>query len=344
MPEINDKQLREQIENLAPLYFLYGDEKYLLKKSFRRIEKIAEKAFSPQFNYSVFSDDSSVDDIANNAFALPFMADRKYIIVKDFNVETKNAVEISKLEELISDVPESTCLVFALNTLNIDIKKSAKWRKFIKIINEKGYCLNFPNLEEFELVKYVTKICEKSCTISKKNATLITEYVGSDMTALKNECEKLISFANGREITHDDIERLVTKNADTTVFILIKSIIANDSKKAYELLKILFNSGQEAVPILAMIAETYIDLYRVKVALECGKTAKAPAEYAEYKGREFRLTNAARDVRNIGKEKLRECLNLILDTDFKLKDSRAKGQVIIEELIAKLLVINKGGR
>ena len=41
MPEINESKLREQISKnqLAPLYFLYGDEKFLVKRDILRLTK-----------------------------------------------------------------------------------------------------------------------------------------------------------------------------------------------------------------------------------------------------------------------------------------------------------------
>ena len=346
MPQIDYKQLRKDIQKnqISPVYFLYGEEKYLLKKLLASLIKQIKPTSFEALNFNEMSNENTVDEIADASMALPFMSEKKCVLVNDFNIESKNQSELNKLEDLLNDTNESTVLIFALPTLLIDTKKSAKWRKFIKLMETKFVCVNFSRMTSGDLASFVMKICEQNGSkITKQNANKIVEYSGFDMKNLSNEAKKLASFTKEREITIDDIENLVVKNMETTVFILIKSIIANDYAKAYSLLDLLFSSGETAVPILARIAETYIDLYRVRVAIESGKNSSSPLAYGDYKGREFRLTNANRDIRNFSTEKLRKILDLLKESDILLKSSSLDGKIVLEELIAKLLIINKGG-
>ncbi len=345
MPETSPKEFKSLTEKdeIFPVYFFWGDEKYLLKKSFKKLfSKISPKSFE-QFNYNEFTDDSTVDEIADAALSLPFMADRKCVVVKDFNVESKNQSENAKLIELLEDLSESSVLIFVLNTLEVNMTKSAKWKEFFKLVNKKGVSVKFDEQESSDLTKFITNYCEKHDSfISKYHAGKILEYTGNDMTNLVNELEKLVSYAKNREISTDDIENLVTKNPDTTVFILIKAILNAETQKAYNLLNLLFTMKEEPVPILSRISDTYIDLYRVRAALESGKAFNAPMEYGNYKGREWKLKNAERNLRNLSHEKLRQCIYLLTNTDLKLKSSSANGKILLEELITKLLLIKQG--
>mgnify|MGYP000155228536 CR=1 FL=1 len=45
----------------------------------------------------------------------------------------------------------------------------------------------------------------------------------------------------------------------------------------------------------------------------------APTEYGDYRGRDFRLKYAERDVRDLSIEMLRECLSLLLNCDLSIK-------------------------
>ncbi len=330
-------------KQLSNVYFLYGTEKYMLKLNQKKLEKIVPTGMGGDFNISEFSTDTAVDDIADSALALPFMAESKLVVVKDFNIDSKNQTEISKLEELIKDPSESTVLVFTYPTLNIDIKKSAKWRNLLKLMEKHAMTVNFDTLTSQQLVSFVMRESEKGGSqISKYNADKIVQYVGTDMNSLKNEVHKLCSYANGNEISTDNIENLVVKNLETTVFILIKAIVKSDYATAYNLLNTLFIAGEEPVNILARISDTFVDLYRVRAALQSGKNALAPSKYGDYKGREFRLTNAERDLRVYSTEKLRECLEVLKESDLLLKSSKIQNKIVLEELIAKLLMVTKG--
>ena len=65
------------------------------------------------------------------------------------------------------------------------------------------------------------------------------QYVGNDLNALTNEVTKLCAFAGGGEITAEQVEKTVTKNMETTVFLLSNALVRGDYSKAYALLDLL---------------------------------------------------------------------------------------------------------
>ncbi|MEG1427722.1 MAG: DNA polymerase III subunit delta [Oscillospiraceae bacterium] len=345
MPAMETGGFRRHVESgeFSAVYFLYGAEKYLLKRACNKLVKKAKGESFPEFNFNEFSSESGVDAIADAALSLPFMAERKCVMVSDLNIEQKSQSELNKLTELLESLSPSTVLIFSLPTVLVDFKKSTKWRNFLKAIEKAGTAVEFKPLETGELVKFLLTEAEKQGShLTKQLAVKIVEYAGNDLTNLSNEIKKLAAFARDREITGEDVEELVTKNLETTVFILAKSMISGNYARAYELLDILFYSGERAVPILSVLSASFVDMYRVRAALQSGKTCLAPAEYENYKGREFRLRNAERDIRGVSTSRLRQFLQLLLETDLLLKSSRLSEKVVLEEMVAKFLVLSKG--
>lgn len=99
-----------------------------------------------------------------------------------------NTVELDKLYELLDTIPETTVLILYLPTLEIDPKKSAKWRTFLKKLDTRGFSLPSLRLKDNELEKYVCREAEKAnCLLSRKLAERIVQYVGNDLNALTNE-------------------------------------------------------------------------------------------------------------------------------------------------------------
>ena len=121
MPEITETKLKEQIakEQIGSLYFLYGDEKLLVRRNLNRLLKKLDGNF-PEFNFQEFPHDAPVDSIADAVVAMPFMAERKCVTVSDLNVEAMNTAELDKLYELLDTIPETTVLILYLPTLEID--------------------------------------------------------------------------------------------------------------------------------------------------------------------------------------------------------------------------------
>ena len=340
MPYLEENKLKKHLESreFTPIYAFFGNEKYLVKKAYRNMFSIASKCGFEEFNLNSFSGDAAIDDIADAALALPFMEEKKFVFVSDYNIENKNSADLNKITELVSDPSEDTVLVLFYPTLDFDPKKSTKWKNFFKIIEKNGTIVEFKEKERPELIKFITAICEKeNALISKDLAGRVADYVGSDLNSIMNETIKLASFCKNREITREDVENLVTKTPEAKIFSLSKAIIASNTDEAYEIIDNLLYFGEKPVGIVSVLSGTFIDMYRVKAALNSGARSEDLTDLPEYKGKEFRLKNAERDVRNISLNKLRRCLDILLEADVQLKSSRVSGELILQQLVANLL-------
>lgn len=342
MPQLTEAELKKQLDsgNAPSVTFFYGPEKYLIDKYTKRfLDKVGNVPF-PDFNLQRFDGrETSVDVIADAVEALPFMAERKCVTVSDFDVESCGATELSKLHELLANLPETTALLFYCPSVEPDMKRSSKWKKFLAAVNQAGTSAVFERRTGAELEKTLcASASRRGCDLSRSNAGRIISYAGSDLRTLTNELEKLCTYTGKGEITASIIDRLVTRNLDANVFMLGKAIVAGEYDKAYGILDLLFYQNEEPVSILAALSSVYLDLYRVRASIQSGLTAQEPAKHFDYKGKEFRLRNAERDVRRLSLAALRESLGVLLDTDAALKGARGSRRIVMEKMIARLLL------
>lgn len=341
MPVLTEQEWKRHLASreFSSLYIIYGEEKYLLKRAAQQLISRTGGDSFPEFNRNEFGSEASVQAIADAAEALPFFAEHKCVSVTDFNLEEKASSEQEKLWELLENLPETTTLVFWYPTLQFDGKKSAKWRNFLKKGETLGCVLECRQRDASDLKKLLIREAEKSgCSLSRENAALILEYAGADLKNLLNEMAKLCAYQKEGEISRKLIEELVPKTTETTVFLMTNVLVAGNYQRAYELLGQLFYQNEEPIAILGALSSAYVDLYRVRCALESGLSAQAPAEYGDYKGKEFRLRNAEKNGRRMSLVAIKESLHLILEADLRLKGSRFDPRIVLEELIAKLLL------
>lgn len=346
MAELHEADLKKQIEanTLSGVYFLYGEEKYMVSVWAQRlIKKAAGKDFL-DFNLQRFVGDASVDALDDAVQALPFMAQRKCVAVADLTLEGRAPSEVKKLMELLEAVPETTVLVLYFAASSPALKKEKKWKDLFALCKEKGACVACMHRTQQDLERLLISAANKrGCTLSRSAAARMYRYVGNDLTALLNELEKVCAFTGGGEISNETIDRLVTRNLETRVYDLNKALLAGHYEQAYRTLGQLFDQNEEPVRILAVLSSAYIDLYRVRTALQSGETALEPAKhFEEYKRREFRLTNAERDTHDLSTQMLRASLEVLLQADLDLKGSRTDRHLILERTLARLLVIAKG--
>ena len=346
MAECREGDLKKQIEanTLAGVYFLYGEEKYMVSVWAQRlIKKSAGKDFL-DFNLQRFTGDVPADTLDDAVQALPFMAQRKCVAVADLALEGRTPSEVKKLLELLDDVPDTTVLVLYFAASDPALKKDKKWKDIFAVCKEKGTCIACMRRTQQDLERLLVSAAGKrGCTLSRTNSQRMFRYVGSDLTALLNELEKVCAFTGGGEISSETIDKLVTRNLETRVYDLSKALLAGRYAQAYQTLGQLLDQNEEPVRILAVLSGAYIDLYRVRTALQSGETALEPANhFEEYKRREFRLTNAERDTHNLSTQMLRASLDVLLQADLDLKGSRTDSRLILEHTLARLLVIAGG--
>jgi DNA polymerase-3 subunit delta len=343
---LTETELRKQLseDKLERLYIIYGAEKLMVRRLAQRLIKKAGGDVFPEFNCNLFGSESTVDAIADAAEALPFMAERKCVSVEDAPLGQWDKTEQNKLWELLDNLPETSTIVFWFPTAEYTGKDTA-WKNLLKKGEKAGAVVECKPKDAADLRKLLMREAEKAgCTLSRDVASQIIEYAGTDLRKLLGEVEKLTAYCGEGEITRQMVEDLVPKTTETTVFYMARALTSGNYEKAYRMMDQLFYQNEEPIAVLGALSSVYVDMYRVKAALESGKTFEAPMEYGNYKGMAFKLKNAQSAARSLTAEQLRQCLHLLLEADLQLKGSRLDPRIVLDRLIAGLLLAAKGER
>ena len=348
MPEIFENDIKLHIKNreFSNLYFIYGNEPYL--KDFyagKIIEKSVNKDFAT-FNLHIFDgEEVSLDDIASCCESLPMMDEHCCVVVKDYRFDRSTDEDRKQIEMIVSDLPDTTVLVFWMQNIEVDVKKNDKWKKILTLINKYGSTISLDKKTRSALVKLLVSGANKrDCTLSSQNAEYLINLVGDDMNNLLNELEKLCFFADKSEITKNHIETLAVRSVSARVFDLATDIVQGRNEKAFDVLKTLLSQKEEPININSQLINAYVDIYRAKVFLAAGDRADGAAKYYNYQNKSFRLTNAARDASKIDISAIRVCLEILAQADIKLKSSSVNKSLILEQTIVKLILAANGER
>lgn len=348
MPAIEEAALKKQLreKNFSRVYLLYGEEPYLVNEYAGRV--IARVAGGPMedFNLQYFDGKAPVEEIAEAVEALPLMAERKCVVVSDYDAEGASASETAKMKQLLADPPESCVLLFRQRSVEVNPKKSAKWRNFIKLVEQCGSSVAFAKKDAASLAKsLIEQAAGRGYTLSGDCAKYLIRQCGQDLTMLLGEMEKICAFCGeDTEITREAIDTVVVKTPETAVYRLANALISGQYEDAFGILDTLFYQREEPIFILGALSSAYIDLYRAKAGIESGTPIPELAKTFDYRGMDFRLRNAARDCRRLTMEQLRQSMEWIFQTDLRLKSTRTQPRILLEELLAKLLLTASQGR
>lgn len=345
MAVLNEQDFRKEISagGFSRLYLIYGEEKYLVKKYTDYLFKKLSGKSASSFDSDILSGNVSLQAIADSSEQLPLMSEKRCVCINDFDFEQLSEADLKSLITLCSDLPESTVLIFSQPTLTIDPKKS-KTKKFSAAAEKAGTVLRCERKGDIALQKYaVSKAKRLGCELSEINAAKLVSYCGTDMNTLENEVQKLCAYVGSGEITHEAVKNIAVKNAEARVFALSDSIIRRDFSSAYRQLDLLFYQRERPELILGVLSSSFVDIYRVRAAIESGEKASVLKEIfpSAYKGRDFKLRNAERDMRRFSGAAVSEILGAIAEADIKLKSNLSSQRLTLELLIAKILLIVK---
>ncbi len=345
MARISEAELKKQIKSgeLSNVYMLYGEETYLKELYANRLrDKVINPDFK-DFNFHQYEGKKiPLSEILNDADMIPMMSEYSFFLVHDYPLD-KSQSDMDMLKEYLKDLNETSILVFWFDSIDVDIKKNAKWKSVEALISKAGTTVNFERRTESELASVIVSSAKKrNCIIDSQKARYMVSVVGSDIKTVFNELEKICAFVGEGEITREHIDQLAVKCLQARVYDLSKFILAGNSDGAYGILNALFAQKEEPIAILAVISSCYIDMYRVKCAKSNNISESEIAKTFNYKGREWLIRNAGRDGKGLSLQNLRDAIDVLSSTDEMMKSTAVDKNFLLEETVAKLLMLRNG--
>ena len=213
-----------------PIYFLMGEEPYYIDKLSDYIEQNILSEEEKSFNQTVlYGRDVTVEDIISAAKRYPMMAERQVIIVKEAQDLTKT---IDKFESYSENPMPSTVLVICYKYKTLDKRK-----KVTKNLSKNGLVYESKKLYDNQVGEWIKRVLQgKNYTIEPKASAMLVEFLGTDLSKINNELEKLqIILPKGSLITARDIEENIGFSKDFNVFELRKAIGDRNQFKAYQI-------------------------------------------------------------------------------------------------------------
>ncbi|WP_243374435.1 DNA polymerase III subunit delta [Geotalea sp. SG265] len=308
--------------SIAPFYYLYGDEPYLIEKGVKRLlERIVSPDFR-DFNFNVFyGNECKGDEVFAAAQTLPMFAERRAVLVKKSQDLSVSALEI--LQAYLQNPSPATCLIFQGE--KIDQRK-----KFFAEIKKADGLVEFKRPYENQLGAFIReeiKACGKR--IDPAAAELLAYLVGTNLQELASQIEKVVTYCGGREsIGMDDVKAVVSDTKVDTVFELTDAFGEKNLAKAMRTLYTILRDGEAPLMLLAMLARHFRQLWRVRELMD----RKMPGtEIGKAAGiNPYFLKKVMDQARNYRTGELKGIFERLLEIDLAMKSSGGKPVVLLE--------------
>lgn len=325
-------------------YIFCGSDEKLIKDHVKFVtDNILSKDFI-DLNYSKF-DGSKVDfEIVIDACeTMPFMSDKKVVVVYrasflDDSSGSKSSGDLkSKNFALVSEYlnnPSPHCILIIYYVFSNDREKPSSK---IKKLDKKACVIKVDKLRGEFLQRKCKDLFEDAGTkIGKTELTLFCNQIDNNMDIISNEIEKLVSYAQGREITKEDILAMMPQKSENDIFNLVDYLSQKNINKALGILNELIYKGEKTPLILFMIGRQFNLLFNIKLGIDNGKTKEMLSN--ELKLHPYVCEKMISQSMKYTLKGLKRNIELCVDTEKTLKSTSNDHKINIEVFMIKTVM------
>ncbi len=328
------EKILQDIRNrvFSPIYYLHGEEAFFIDHICKMIDETVLGEAEKDFNQTVvYGRETDVKTIVSMAKRYPMMASHQVILVKE-------AQHLKGIDELLSyaeNPQESTILVFCHKYGKLDGRK-----QIAKVLKKKHVLFEAKKLYDNKIPAWInTYIQSKGYKLSPTAGMLLADHLGSDLSKITNEVEKLfISIPEGTEITAEHIEKNIGISKDYNVFELQKALGRKDVLKANRIIS-YFASDPKNHP-MAMVVPILFNYFANVMSIHNLKDKSQRSVAAALSINPFFVNDYMTAARNYSYAKLFRIIGYLRQYDAYAKgvdNSGTTDEDLMKELIFKIL-------
>lgn len=321
------KSINEDIKNqsLKQVYLLYGEEDYL-KKNYRDKLKAAFLPQEDKMNYAYF-EGKNIDpmEIIGLAETMPFFADLRLIVVENSGF-FKNACQ--ELADYMKEPAETVRFIFVEQQID-------KRGRLYKAVGKLGRAVEMKVQDEKSLLPWIGgKVRKEHKQIKESTARYLLSKVGTDMTCLDQELEKLFSYTmEEQEITIGHIDDICTPRLLDKVFAMVEAVALKQQKKALGYYYDLLALRESPMKILYLLVRQFRILLDTKSLVKGGASKGLVA--SELSVAPFVADKYMSQCRSFTENTLKEILEEGASLEEMVKTGRLNDRMSVELFIVK---------
>lgn len=318
--------------DIKPIYFLMGEEPYYIDKISEYIENNILTEDEKGFNQTiVYGRDTSVPEIIGQAKQFPMMSEKTVVIVKE-------AQDLSRtIENLVSYVEnplESTVLVICYKYKTLDKRK-----KLVKAVSKTGSLIESKKLYDNQVGDWIVGVLKgKKYHIEPKASQMLVEFLGTNLSKINNELEKLMLILPKETIiSPKHIEENIGISKDYNVFELRKAIGKKDILKCNQIIN-YFSDNPKNNPLVMTIS--LINSYFTQLLMYHGLRDKSKMSVAKaLRVNPFFVDDYVIAAKHYPMRKVSQIISYLREADVKSKGVGAKitDRDLLKELLFKIL-------
>lgn len=330
------KEIKQK--KLQSIYLLLGKEAFLMQETLQLIISASLNDEEKDFNLSIYDmEETSIDTAIEDAETLPFMGEKRVVIIKNpfflTSEKKKEKVEhkLDKLEQYLNSPAPYTILLFVAPYEKLDERK-----KITKQLKKQSIVLEMNSLSEKDTIEWITEMAEQEIVyFSKEAIDELMVLTAGDLMILNQELKKISTYVGeGGQVSPDIIRLLVPRTLEQNIFELIDNVIHRRSSEALRIFYDLLKNNEEPIKILSLLVNQFRLILQVK---ELSGTGYGQQQIANtVKVHPFRVKLALQQAKLFNSDELANILLELAEADYQMKTGKKDKQLVLELFLLKL--------
>ena len=320
------------------IYFFYGEEQLLQQRAMKAMEQQLLPEGLEDFNKDVLSGaDVTPKQIAEMAMNLPFMAERRLLIIQPplpfLSIPKSDKNGQASLQYLIDYLEQPNpqcCLIFCGDGA------LAKTGTLNKKLQEKAVQVEFAPLKGKVLEKWIEEyVAAAGRRIDRQALEYLSAINSFDLQIMEQELQKLLLYREEEPvITLQHVQEIVTRTVEASIFALSDSIGNKNGREALRILKDMFYLGESPFKLIGFLVRHFRNLLLVKDYRSQGYDENQIKE--KTKLHPFVIKKSVRQAERFSIQQLTAAMERLLLIEVELKSTTSSGEELLEQFVIEL--------
>lgn len=322
MSNVLDEDIKKK--SFHTLYLLYGEEDFL-RQSYKK-QLCQAMTGGDDMNFNTFhGKDISVNEIISLADTLPFFAERRVLLIEDSGFFKKSPEELVKY---LPDMPDTTSIVFSETEVD---KRSALYKK----VKDLGLISEMAKQETGDLAVWAAKyLAHSGKKVTRQTMDEFLMRTGNDMSNIRSELEKLISYVGEKDVVESkDVAAVTTMQVESRIFDLVDALVSGKMSQAMKLYEDLTALKEPPMRILFLITRQFNQLLLVK-DLQAGRADRAAIAKA-VKVPPFAVRKLEAQAGTFSRKQVLSCVQSAVELEEAVKTGRLSDRMAVELMITR---------
>lgn len=314
--------------NVLPIYFLFGDDSFLINQTAELLEKELSPLVGSDFDKeSYYGSKANIFEIIDYALAFPFSSGKKLIIVKEFD-------KIKNGEQLVSYIQSPSDYTILILIHLGSIPKFDK--EYLRLLAQHGYAFEAPQLKDEAIINWIKDyVKENKKQISDSDARYLTELAGESRDILKMQLDKMFVYMHdSNALSLQLINQHVIPSKEYNIFQLQDAIAQKQNAQAMKIaLRIL--EKDSIAKIIYPLNKYFTGLLQVS---ELEEKRTKPEIAARIVGTHpYYYPKFVEASKRFSFQKLNEIFKALLEADIALKTTSTNEKTVLTMLMTRIL-------